>query len=348
MEDKTSKTTTQPEEHKRIRAIMLEEHFGTPAFMESSGRYLKERAQTADAAPQVIAEVTKFMERVCDIGEGRIAEMDTAGVDVQALSLITPGTEQLEASEAMKVSRDVNDRVADAIKRYPGRFIGLASLPTAVPDKAAQELERVVSKHGFKGVVINGHNRGRYLDDSFFWPILECAEALQVPIYLHPTPPPEAVIMASYTGNFAPQITTMLTRAAWGWHIETAIHMLRLILSGAFDRYRSLQIIIGHLGEAIPFMLPRIDSTLPRELTKLNHSVGTYLRENVYYSFGGFNYTHCFLDLLLQVGIDRIVLSADYPYKTMEEAMAFLDQLPISPMDKERIAHGNAERLLKI
>jgi len=206
----------------------------------------------------------------------------------------------------------------------------------------------MVSKHGFKGAVINGHNRGRYLDDSFFWPILECAEAFRVPIYLHPTPPPEAVIEASYAGNYAPQVTAVLARAAWGWHIETATHVLRLILSGAFDKYMGLQIIIGHMGEALPFMLPRIDSSLPRELTKLNHTVSTYLRENVYYSFSGFNYTQCFLDLLLQVGADRIMFSADYPHKTMEWAMAFLDQIPVSPVDKERIAHGNAERLLKI
>ena len=156
------------------------------------------------------------------------------------------------------------------------------------------------------------------------------------------------MIKASYVGNYAPQVTAMLARAAWGWHIETATHVLRLVLSGAFDKYVSLQIIIGHMGEALPFMLPRIDSHLTREVTKLNHPVGTYLRENVYYSFSGFNYTQCFLDLLLQVGADRIVFSADYPYRTMEWAMAFLDQLPVSPADKERIAHGNAERLLKI
>ena len=348
MEDKTSKTMTQPGEPKRMRTIMLEEHFATPAFIEGPGRYLKERAQADNASPQAITEVTKFIERVSDIGERRIAEMDAAGIDVQALSLLTPGVEQLDANEAVEIAHDVNDRVADAIRRHPGRFVGLASLPTAIPDKAAQELERMVSKHGFKGAVINGHNRGRYLDDSFFWTILECAEALRVPIYLHPTPPPKAVIEASYAGNYALQVTAALARTAWGWHIETATHVLRLILSGAFDKYRNLQIIIGHMGEALPFMLPRIDSSLPRELTKLNYPVGTYLRENVYYSFGGFNYTHCFLDLLLQVGAERILFSADYPYKTMESAMAFLDQLPVSPMDKERIAHGNAECLLKI
>ena len=201
MEDKISKTMTQPGKPERVRTITLEEHFGTPAFMEGPGHYLKERAQAVNATPQAIAEVTKLIERLCDIGDRRIAEMDAAGIDVQALSLISPGVEQLDANEAVELARDVNDRVADAVQRHPGRFVGLASLPTAIPDKAAQELERMVSKHGFKGAAINGHNRGRYLDDSFFWPILECAEALRVPIYLHPTPPPEAVIKTSYEGS---------------------------------------------------------------------------------------------------------------------------------------------------
>ncbi|MFC1893954.1 amidohydrolase family protein [Chloroflexota bacterium] len=348
MEHKTSKTINQPGKPKRMRTITLEEHFGTPAFMEGPGRYYKERAQAVDATPQVIAEVTELIERVCDIGDRRITEMDASGIDVQVLSLTSPGVEQLEANEAVEFARDANDRVADAVQRHPGRFVGLASLPTAIPGKAVHELERMVSKHGFKGAVINGHNRGRYLDDSFFWPILECAESLGVPIYLHPTPPPEAVIKASYAGNYSPQVAATLARAAWGWHIETATHVLRLILSGAFDKYTNLQFIIGHMGEALPFMLPRIDFSLPMELTRLNHPVGTYLRENVYYSFSGFNYTQCFLDLLLQVGSDRILFSADYPFKTMEWAITFLDQLPISPADKERIAHGNAERLLKI
>lgn len=335
MANKASKTMAHSAKPDRMRTITLEEHFATPAFIEGPGHRLKDRDP-------------KFLGRVCDIGEGRIVEMDAAGIDVQALSLTSPGVEPLDASEAVELARDTNDLVADAVKRYPGRFVGLACLPTMVPDKAAQELERMVSKHGFKGAVINGHTHGRYLDDSFFWPILERAEALQVPIYLHPTPPPEAVIKASYTGNYAPQVTAVLSTGGFGWHIETAIHVLRLILSGAFDKYTNLQIIIGHMGEALPFMLPRIETNLPRELTKLKRSVPTYLRENVYYSFSGFNFTPCFLTLLLQMGTDRIVFSADYPYKTMEAAMAFLSQLPVSPADKEKIAHLNAENLLKI
>jgi hypothetical protein len=140
----------------------------------------------------------------------------------------------------------------------------------------------------------------------------------------------------------------MLAGAAWGWHIETAIHVLRLIVSGAFDRYPDLQLIIGHLGETLPFMLSRLDRSLPMGITKRQRPIGAYLRENVSYTFSGFNYLPPFLDLLLQVGVERIMFSADYPFGSMTAAHTFMDQLPVSPADRERIAHGNAERLLHL
>ena len=175
--------------------------------------------------------------------------------------------------------------------------------------------------------------------------ILERAEALKVPLYIHPTPPPEPVIEAYYAG-FSPEVTDGLSRAAWGWHIETAVHVLRLILSGAFDQFLDLQIVIGHMGEALPFMMPRIDKVLSPNVTKLNHPVADYLRENIYYTFSGFNFIQTFLNLYLQVGADRIMFSADYPYSPMDQARNFLDRLPVSPVDKHKIAHGNAECLL--
>lgn len=330
-----------------IRTITLEEHFATTTFLDGPGRPTREQAQSK-ANPQAAAGAARLIDKLCDLGDGRMADMDAAGIDMQVLSLTAPGVEQLEADEAVKLARDSNDRLAEAVQRNPGRFAGLASLPTADPETAAKELERVVGEHGFKGAVINGHTRGRYLDDKFFWPILAKAETLQVPIYLHPTPPPQQMIDASYAGNYAPQVTALLSRAAWGWHIETAIHVLRLILSGAFDQYPGLQVVIGHLGEGLPFMMPRMDLILTKEVTGLAHPVGTYLRENIYYTISGFNFTQSFLDLLLQVGIDRIIFSADYPYGSMEAAYTFLAQLPISVTDKERIAHVNAERLLRL
>jgi len=337
---------SQPENSKTMRTITLEEHFATPAFMEGPGRQIKEQAQAARDHPQVAAGLKALLDRLGDLDDRRIAEMDAANIDMQVLSLTSPGTEQLNVPEAVALAQDANDLLAEALRRHPSRFAGFATLPTVAPDTAADELERTVHNYGFKGALINGHIRGRYLDDAFFWPILERAAALQVPLYLHPTPPPQQVIDASYTGNYAPQVTVALSTAAWGWHIETAIHVLRLILSGAFDRYPTLQVIVGHLGETLPFMLPRLDRGLPVQVTKLNRPVGAYLRENLHYTFSGFNYLPAFLDLMLQVGVNRIMFSADYPYSSMMQARTFLEQLPISPADKEQIAHGNAERLL--
>lgn len=331
------------EQARTTRIITVEEHFATPAFIDGAGRYLKEHAQRP--LPNRFRGIPELL---CDLEEQRIVSMDTAGIDMQVLSITAPGTEQLDAAEALRVARETNDLLAQAIQHHPERLAGFATLPTPAPESAADELERVVRLYDFKGAIINGHARGRYLDDPFFWPILERAEALSIPLYLHPTQPPQVVVEASYTGNFSPEVTFALANSSWGWHIETAIHALRLILSGAFDRYPSLQVIIGHLGEGLPFMMPRVEKMLSQELTKLARPLGAYLRENLHYTFSGFNFLPPFLNLLAEVGVNRILFSADYPYASMTQARSFLDQLPVSPSDREQIAHGNAERLLKV
>ena len=342
----TLRTTFQTKRVSPLRTITLEEHFATAAFMEGPGRHLMAHREATRNQPGVAIGLPNLVGRLTDLGDGRIQDMDAAGIDIQVLSLTAPGTEQLPAADARTVARETNDALAEAVRRYPSRLAGLASLPTAAPDAAADELERAVRSLGFRGAVINGHVQGRYLDDPYFWPVLERADALQVPIYVHPIQPPAPVVAASYTGHFSEAVTGILAMAGWGWHIETAVHVIRIILGGVFDRFPRLQLIVGHLGEGLPFMLQRMDKTLPQPLTQLERPVGAYLRENVHYTFSGFNYLPPFLNLLLEVGVDRIMFSADYPYASMEEARAFLERLPVSPADRERIAHGNAERLL--
>jgi predicted TIM-barrel fold metal-dependent hydrolase len=321
-----------------MRTITVEEHFTSPGFIAGPGRAFTERLRNSGARG------ARIHEQLSDVGGKRIAEMDAAGIDMQVLSLNAPGVEQAETADQISVARDANDFLAQAVKDNPKRFAGFASVPIAAPEKAADELERTIRQLGFKGGLINGHTRGRYLDDKFFWPILERAEALKAPIYLHPTEPPKPVVEALY-GGFAPPVNAVFAAAGFGWHIETAVHVLRMILGGVFDRYPKLQIVIGHLGEGLPFMLPRLNKNLPPEMTKLNRRLGEYLRENVHYTFGGFNFPATFLNLLLEVGVERIMFSVDHPYGSMAEARAFLEQLPVSPADRERIAHGNAERL---
>lgn len=339
---KESEGLIQSRDQKKMRTIGLEETYATPKFMQTMAKFMK---QDPANAPEGFERI---IQQLIDVGEGRINAMDDANIDVQILSLFSPGVEQMDPPTAVEIAQDSNNYIANAIEQNPTRLGGFATLPTSVPETAANELERTVLDHNFKGAVINGHTNGRYLDDPFFWPIFESAESLKVPIYLHPTLPPKAVIDASFVGNYSQEVSTILARNAWGWHIETGLHVLRIILSGVFDQYPNLQLIIGHMGEALPFMLQRINDSLSKESTKLDRNISEYLRENVNYTFSGLNYNQTFLDLFLEVGVDRIMFSTDYPFVPMDKTRNFLDQLPISSDDKEKIAHGNAERLLNI
>jgi predicted TIM-barrel fold metal-dependent hydrolase len=318
-----------------LRTITLEEHFLSRAFVDAGGY------PTTFGPPE---------DTLFDLDDGRIADMDAAGIDVQVLSIASPGTEHLPPAQARPLSRDVNDHLAAAIARHPDRFAGFAALPTADPAAAADELSRTVTEYRFVGAVINGHVNGRYLDDEYFWPILERAEQLGVPIYLHPTVPPQPTVEASYTGNFSPPMAFALSTGAWGWHIETATHVLRMIFAGVFDRYPRLQIVIGHMGEGLSFFVPRLDWVFGHArmsvTTGLQRPISGYLQENVSYTFSGFNWIPNFLNLVAQVGVERIMFSADYPFVSATEARRFLDELPVSHADKRRIAHGNAETLL--
>jgi predicted TIM-barrel fold metal-dependent hydrolase len=281
-----------------------------------------------------------------EMGDERLANMDAAGIDVQVLSQTTPGPESLDAEMAVALSVEANDILAEAVSAHPERFAGFATLPTPDPNAAAGELERAVNELGFLGALTNGHVNGRYLDDPFFWPVFEAAEALSVPIYLHPNRPTQAVIDAIYSG-FAPIVTDALVGGAWGWHIDAGLHVLRLILAGVFDRFPRLEIIIGHMGEALPSMIGRADSMIDG-IAGLARPVREYFTQNVYVTTSGFFDHAPFAAAVQALGTSRILFAVDYPYSCAREAVAFLDALPVSPSDREMIAHGNAERLLRL
>lgn len=327
-----------------VRVIALEEHFAAPGIKSatSSGEWA---TRTRELGERGLRLGTGVLDQLADLGEGRLAAMDAAGIDVQVLSHTQPGVETLEATDAVPLARDANDLLAAAVARHPDRFAGFATVPTPAPGAAADELERAVAKLGLKGAIINGRTHGRFLDDQFFWPIFECAEQLAVPLYLHPAAPSQAVLAASYEG-LPTAAGHWLSIAAWGWHVDTGLHALRLIAAGVFDRFPKLQVVIGHMGEAIPFMLERTNMTLAKRVTGLKRDVKDYFVENFHVTTSGFFSYPPLLCLLLVLGPDRVMFAVDYPYSSNEEGRAFLDGAPLSPADKEKIAHANAERFL--
>lgn len=317
--------------------ITLEEHFRSKYADEWATPYFSGFSQAGG----------ELSARLDDIGAGRIAEMDKGGIDVQVLSHTVPSPEILEPARAIPCCRRVNDELAEAVSRHPKRFAGFACLPIADAAAAADELERTVRELGFVGCMISGATHDRFLDDPSFWPTLERAEALQVPIYLHPAPPPKSVMDVYFSGLDEP-LARMLSIAGWGWHAELGLHTLRLITSGAFDRFPKLQLIIGHMGEMIPFQLARIDQALSRVTKDLKQRPSAYFQSNIHITTSGF-FTAPPLYLALEVlGADRIMFSIDYPYSGTETGRRFLDNLYLSPADLERITHKNAERLLKL
>jgi uncharacterized protein len=348
-----------------MKIIALEEHYGLPvihdAALKANDPYalVLETLKKAGHFPD--DPKTGFPAGIYDLGEGRMAGMDAAGIDVAVLSYATPSVERLEPSLARDLARQANDTLAAAISKFPDRLLGFATLPMLDPAAAARELERTVRELGFVGAMINGHVNGRYLDDKFFWPVFECAEALRVPIYLHIQVPPKPVVDAYYSG-FAPEVSAFLSIAGSGWHIDNGVHCLRLILGGVFDRFPSLQIIVGHHLEILSWTTWRADYGFPpKKNGGLKRSIKEYMRENFYGGILAGEYLNqesgamdkswslsyqAYLGMVNTVGIDRVVFTADHPYGSMKAARQFFDQMPINVNEKEKIAHVNAERLL--
>jgi|SRR5579871_5541718 len=283
--------------------------------------------------------------RLLDVAEGRLRDMDAAGIDIQVLSHAAPATQRLDADNAASVARAANDRLHEAVRAHPTRFAAFAALPTADPAAAADELERTVTRLGFKGAMLHGLANGVFLDDRRFWPIFRRAEALDVPIYIHPAIPHPAVIEAYYRDYLTD--FPSLVGAGWGFTVETATQGVRLVLSGLFEECPRLKIILGHMGESLPFSLWRIDQVLSRRGNRPLAFRETFCRHFYITTSGNFS-TPALLCSMMELGVDRILFSVDYPYMDSAPGTQWLAGLPVSPEDRLKIMSGNARRLLRL
>jgi uncharacterized protein len=324
-----------------MKIIGLEEHLVTDEILGAWSQLGPE--QQADKLK--IAGTGDLEARLRDLGEERIKNMDDCGVDVQVLSLTTPGVQNLEPAESVAVARQVNDFIAAAVRGRPDRFEGFATLPTPAPARAALELRRCVTNLGCKGAMLCGRTRDRNVDHPDFRPIFEEAAKLRVPLYLHPQVPQRAVRDVYYSG-FGEPLDQAFAAFGIGWHYETGIQLLRLILADTFDRHPDLQIIVGHWGEVILYYLDRIDA-LSKMARGLRRPISEYVKSNVYVTPSGM-FSHVHLRRSMEIlGVDRIMFATDYPFQLAPGggARTFLEGAGLSREDQEKIAHGNWERL---
>ena len=332
-------STTGDSDHPTVmRTITLEEHFVTKNFWRATG---------GDKAPP--PALAKLKPQLLDLGAGRIAAMNESGIDLQVLSLASMGMDDLDAATATAVAREVNDELAEAVRANPTRLAGFATLGLKDPVRAAEELERCVKQLGFKGALVDGTTGGLFLDDARFLPVFEAAVDLGVPIYLHPALPPEPVKAAYYSG-LPGELGQVLSIAGWGWHAELGLHTLRLIVSGLFDRLPGLLLIIGHMGEGLPYALARSSGILSAAAKGLRQPVAEYFQTNIHVTTSGY-FTQpplrCALDV---IGVDRMMFSVDYPFSPNTRGRAFLENAANSLDEAEmaKLTHENAERVLKL
>jgi len=339
-----------------MRVIAVEEHFFTKTYVDyvHSDKASEQVTKIKDSNGKeyelmdCVAPVPGEFEACIDVDKGRLKDMDEAGVDMQVLSFSAPGVEAMEAKEAKIMAKKVNDELAEIISKHPKRFSGFATVAAHDPESAALELERAVKKLGLKGVKFNSHVKGEYLDAKKFWPIFEMAEKLDVPVYLHPRAPSPDMLK--------PYLTyPVLATNAWGFGPETALHALRLICSGLFDKYPKLTMILGHLGEMLPFMLWRLKDHRWDKVNEPNplgphtkHEISYYVKNNFYVTTSGNFYFPALLCTMMGMGADRIMFAVDYPMESPKAAVEFIKTATISDFDKEKIFHLNAEKLLKL
>lgn len=287
-----------------MKLIAIEEH-----FLTSEVRNAWKNSVEDDPTQNLhLGDIENHLD---EIGSTRISLMDESGIDVQVLSLTSPGLHNL-GSESITLAQQTNDFLASAIKKNPGRFQGLAALPTSTPKEAAKELERSVKNLGLKGAMLCGRTGEKNLDHKDFWPIFECAEKLNVPLFIHPQIPQKAIRDIYYSG-FDDFVELAFSTFGLGWHYESGIQFVRLVLAKVFDHFPNLQIILGHWGEVILFYLERLSSL--NRIAKLDKPFIDYVRENLYVTSSGM-FNNSYLQRTIEIiGTDRILFSADYPYQ---------------------------------
>ena len=310
--------------------IALEEHYWD--------KELAAHAASVERNPSIT-------DRLYDLGAVRLKEMDEAGIDIQVLSHGAPSAQKLTGDDAVAITRKVNDRLAAFVKSKPDRFAAFAALPTCDPAGAADELDRAVSELGFKGAMIHGTANGVFLDDKRFWPIFARAEKLDMPIYLHPSVPHPAV-MDAYYKDYVKDFP-MVIRAAWGFTVETATQAIRLVLSGVFDKHPKLKIILGHLGETLPFQVWRIDQSLSRPGGKPMSFRDIFCNHFYLTTSGNFS-NPALLCCVQEMGIDRIMFAVDWPFVQNPLGTNWVETIPLCEEDKIKILSGNAKRLLRM
>lgn len=313
-----------------MRTIGLEEHFATSDVM-------KYWAQHAPPDPDL-------QRRLTELGGDRLAAMDATGLDVQVLSLSTPGVQDLPPAAGALLQGITNDRVADLVRERPDRFQGFAALATSAPTRAVRELERAVTELGLNGAMVFPRSGDHRLDDVQFWPIFEAAAALKAPLYLHPQEPVPGVRSAYYSG-FADGVDSAFATFGVGWHYDAGVQLLRLILAGVFDHFPDLQVILGHWGEMLLFYLDRIDNL--SAAAQLSRPISDYFRTNVFVTPGGV-FSQRYLRWAVEViGVERILFATDYPYRFVDDfgARRYLEQADLADDERSGIASGNWDRL---
>jgi 5-carboxyvanillate decarboxylase len=317
------------------QAMLADGTCDDPGFISLTGFFARSRAERP---AQVLA-------RLQDLGERRITDMDAAGIDRQVISLTCPGTQVLDRDRAVAMATLANDQLAEACRRHPDRFTGLTAIAPQDPAAAAAEIERGARRLGFRGVIINSHTHGEYLDDPKFWPIFEAAQALDTPIYLHPNTPPRNMI--------GPMLQAGLDSAIYGFAVETGLHLLRIITAGVFDRFPGLRLVVGHLGEALPFWLYRLDYMHAAQvragryasMKPIARRPSEYLQSSVWVTTSGMAWAPAILFCREVLGPGRVMYAMDYPYQYEPAEVAVQDALPLDAAAKKAFFQGIAEQV---